>query len=331
MRRKKYTTTQILEDDNLIFDLTNDTTFKRVFLNKDNSYYLKNIIDILFNLNSNENYILLNTEIPNNKSKSSYSDLILKCGKYEYIVEMNGSPYSDLTFYKNHHYLLKEHSRRNYKGNIYGKNNYTILINIDNYDLLKKNKLIYKSKLKYDKYNNVLYKNIKSYSINLDYIRYKYYNYIELNELEKLLIIFVEQRKDKILSITQNKCVKELIEYMDILKMEEQFIATYDREEYEQGLKEEFENNVKEYKNNIKNYENKIKKYENNVKKLESDKTKLESDKTKLESDKTKLESDRSEFNNEKIEFAKELKLLGIPINKIRKLTKLSLEQIHML
>ena len=317
MKRKKYETQQILDNDNLIFDLTNDTTFKRVFLNNNNSKYLNSIIEKMFSLNIKENYKLLNTEIPNSKSKSSYSDIILKRGSYEYIVEMNGSPYSNIAFYKNHHYLLKEHTRRNYKGNKYGINNHTILVNIDNYDLLKENKLIYKSKLKYDKYNNVLYKNIESHSINLDYVRYKYYNNIKLNEIEKLLIIFVEQKKDKILSITKNKYVKELIEYMDILKTEEQFIATYDREEYEKSLKEEFENRVKKYNNKFKTLEDNIKTYENNVRKLENDKTKLENDKTKLE--------------NDKLNIAKELKLLGIPINKIVRLTKLSEQQIYML
>ena len=212
MKLQKYTTEEILENDNLIFNLTSDISFKKVFLNENNSKYLNIIIETLFNLYSS-NYILLNTEIPNNNSKSSYSDIILKRGKYEYIIEMNGSPYSNLAFYKNHHYLLKEHSRRNYKKNKYGIKNHTILINIDNYDILKKNKLIYKSNLKYDKYNSILYKNIESYAINLDYVRYRYYNNIKLSELEKLLIIFIEQRKDKILSIVNNKYVKNIWMY----------------------------------------------------------------------------------------------------------------------
>ena len=129
----KYDSKEIKKDNNLIFDLKNDITFKRVFLNSNNAAYLKYIADKITNKKIVEKYSLINAEIPNikEKKKSSYCDIVIKSGNYEYIIEMNGSThYSDLTYYKNHHYLLKEHSSRNYNENTYGKNNYTILSGI---------------------------------------------------------------------------------------------------------------------------------------------------------------------------------------------------------
>lgn len=50
---------------------------------------------------------------------------------------------------KNYHYLFKQHSSRNNNKNNYGENNETILINIDNYDVLKKKQFIYESKIRF--------------------------------------------------------------------------------------------------------------------------------------------------------------------------------------
>ena len=83
---------------------------------------------------------------------------------------------------------------------------------------------------------------------------------------------------------------------MDVLKLEERFIATYDREEYEKGLQEEFENNKQEF-------ENKKQEFENN----------------------------KQELENNKIEIAREFKILGMPIEKIVKLTKLNADKIMSL
>ena len=125
----------------------------------------------------NEDLKLANTEIPHSLSNknSSYADIILKNNELEYIIEMNYS-FSRLLYYKNYYYLFKEHTKRIYKGNYYGLTKKTILINIDNYDLLKKNKLIYSVSLKEAKYNKIMYNNIECIHINLDFLKKKYYN-----------------------------------------------------------------------------------------------------------------------------------------------------------
>ena len=307
----KYDIEQIKANDNLIFDLKKDIIFKKVFLDEKNINYLKSLLSLILKTTYNINLKLANIEIPNDRidKKVSVADLILKDKELEYIIEMNYN-YSKSLYYKNIHYLLKEHTKRSHKNNRYGMDNNTILINIDNYDVLKKKELIYKINLKDSKYSNNMYNNIETIHINLEYLKNKYYNNYKLNDLEKLLIVFIEIRKDKILRITNNKYVKEVLEYMDYLKIGDDYITVYNKEEFERTVALEMEENRK---------------------KLESDKTKLESDKTKLESDKTKLESDKTKFENEKKSLAKELKRIGIPINKIMKLTKLSMNDIMML
>ena len=307
-----YSIKEILSNDNLIFDLKYDISYKRVFLNNNNLKYFSLIINKLEGKINTSNSILLNTEIPNSKSKSSNTDLIIKNKNHEYIIEMN-KRYSKLLFYKNIHYLLKEHSRRNYRKNFYGLKNYTILVNIDNYDCFNKNKLIYKVALIDKKYNKYMYKNIMIIHINLDYLKNKYYNNVKLTELEKLLIIFIEQRKDKILNITNNECVKELIDYMDTLKMEEEYIATYDREEFEQGFAKEKQDFVKEKQDFVKERQN------------------LEKEIININKAKQEIYVKQKDIENERIHIAKELKILGIPINKIVELTNMSIKDIMML
>ena len=339
-----YSIKEILSNDNLIFDLKYDISYKRVFLNNNNLKYFSLIINKLEGKINTSNSILLNTEIPNSKSKSSNTDLIIKNNNHEYIIEMN-KRYSKLLFYKNIHYLLKEHSRRNYRKNFYGLKNYTILVNIDNYDCFNKNKLIYKVALIDKKYNKYMYKNITIIHINLDYLKNKYYNNVKLTELEKLLIIFIEQRKDKILNITNNECVKELIDYMDTLKLEEEYIATYDREEFEQGLKEEFEQEkkglarakqgfakekqgfAKEKQGFAKEKQDFVKEKQDFVKERQN----LEKEIININKAKQEIYVKQKDIENERIHIAKELKILGIPINKIVELTNMSIKDIMML
>ena len=233
--------------------------------------------------------------------------------------------YSKALYYKNYYYLFKEHTKRSYKDNDYGLNKNTLLINIDNYDFLKENKLIYEINLKEKEYRNTVYKNIKSLHINLDYLKNKYYNKCNnLSELEKLLLVFIEPKKEKILNICKNKYVKEIIEYMDYLQIGDDFITIYDRDELDNKIREE----VEEEKRNILKEKNYIIKEKQDVAKEKQDVAKEKQDVAKEKQDVAK---EKLSLNNEKIEIARELKILGIPINKIQKLTKLSLKDISML
>jgi len=102
---------------------------------------------------------------------------------------------------------------------------------------------------------------------------------------------------------------------MDRLKFDEiNGFATYDREEYEKMLKEEFERDKK--------------RLEKEKKKLEINERELEENQKELAVKEKSLSMQEKNLFNNKISFAKELKLLGIPIERIVKLTDLTIEQI---
>ena len=337
---------KIIQNNNLIFDLKNDIFFKKIFLDEINIDYLKLLISKVLDIKYNNNLRLANSEIPNDEinKKSSYADIVLKDNNIEYIVEMN-SGYSKHLYYKNYHYLFEEHTKRSYNKNDYGKSNYTVLINIDNYDILNKNKLLYKIELEEIKYNTVMYKNIKCLHINLEYLKKKYYNNIKLNELEKLLIVFIERDKNKILNICKDRKVKELINYMEYLQIGNDFITVYDKEEFDRGVREEVESNKKrlekekrkleQEKNTIEQEKNTIAQEKNTIAQekntIAQEKNKLEQKENKLEQKENKLKQDKLVLLEEKKEIVKELKKMNLPLNKIIKLTKLTAEQISML
>ena len=160
MEEVNYSSSEILRDDNLIFDLKTDIAFKNLFLNINNFSYLEEVFSILLGRNIC-NLKLCNSEIPTNKlkTKSIQSDLVFKYDDEEIIVEMNKFKTNNLV-YKNNSYLLKEHAKKLCGKNCYGKRIKTILINFDNFDVLKKNKFIYYCKLLYHQYSTVLYNNI---------------------------------------------------------------------------------------------------------------------------------------------------------------------------
>ena len=279
MEEVNYSSSEILRDDNLIFDLKTDIAFKNLFLNINNFSYLEEVFSILLGRNIC-NLKLCNSEIPTNKlkTKSIQSDLVFKYDDEEIIVEMNKFKTNNLV-YKNNSYLLKEHAKKLCGKNCYGKRVKTILINFDNFDVLKKNKFIYYCKLFYYPYNTVLYNNIEIININLVYLKKKYYNNYRLNELEKMLLIFVEQRKDKLLKIIKNDNVKELINFMYDMMYDENYITTYDKEIFERNERQEFNKMKKKLKKQLKQSE--IKLQESEIKLQDAD-TKLKDANNKL-------------------------------------------------
>ena len=287
MEEVNYSSSEILRDDNLIFDLKTDIAFKNLFLNINNFSYLEEVFSILLGRNIC-NLKLCNSEIPTNKlkTKSIQSDLVFKYDDEEIIVEMNKFKTNNLV-YKNNSYLLKEHAKKLCGKNCYGKRIKTILINFDNFDVLKKNKFIYYCKLFYHPYSTVLYNNIEIVNINLVYLKKKYYNNYRLNELEKMLLIFVEQRKDKLLKIIKNDNVKELINFMYDMMYDENYITTYDKEIFERNERQEFNKMKKKLKKQLKQSE--IKLQESEIKLQESE-IKLQESEIKLQESEIKLQ-----------------------------------------
>ena len=262
---------EIKNNDNLMLNLKNDIIFKNCFLDYDCKPYLIKLINLIFNFNY-KNIIIKNNELASGKikDKSSFTDLICSNGNIDFIIEMNNNK-SNTILEKNMGYLFRQHIRKINKKNNYGKNKYTYLINIDNFDAVDKNDFIYESFINFPKYNISLYKNIKILHINLAELRKKLYNLNrnnELTELEKLLLIFVVQEKDKLRKIIKCREIEGVIKIMDRMKMENDYIATYDREEFERLVKEEFETDLEKFNNDKEKFNNDKEKFNNDKKNL---------------------------------------------------------------
>ena len=319
---------------NKLYDLRLDWTFKNVFLDKSSFNYICYLFSILLNLNYSELkcYMkIINSELPSGVLgiKSSYSDIIFEYKELNIILEMN---LEDIEYHinKNYFYLFKQHSSRLNNKNRY-KNKKTILINLDTYDVLKKQKLIYKSNLMFSSYNICLYKNIEIIHVNLDYLKKKYYNKNVLNELEKLLIIFIEQDVKKIKKITKRREVLNIMDYMARLNFKEGYPVTYDREEAEKVKLE-----MRAEEDRRRKLEDKKRAMEDKKRAMEDKKRAME-DKKRIIEDKKRILKDQELIKREEklrtkeLNLAKSLKDEGIPIEKIIKLTNLNRDQIMML
>ena len=202
--------------------------------------------------------------------------------------------------------VMQHCSRLNNK-NKYKKK--TILINIDNYDVVGEKETVYDSKIYISKYYKNIYEYINILHINLDSLREKIYNKRELDWIEKHLLIFVEQDKRNLIGKVEKE-VKEIMDYMERLDFKEGDPVTYNYLEAEKVRKEmaiEHEMEVKKKEETLQKQEKNLQKQEINIEKREKS------------------------LEEEKITLAKELKNAGFPINKILKITKLSKNTIMML
>ena len=300
----------IINNKNLLFNLQFDWTFKNVFLNKISSDYLCYFLSYLLDYDYNdlkENLSIVNGEIPTNVvgHNNGHSDIILKYKKIYIILEMNNSN-KQKHIDKNYWYLFLEHTSRLSNKNNYTQDIKTILINIDNYDVISKNDFIYDSKLSFNKYGISVYNGIRILHINLDYLKKKHYTNGKLNEFEKSMLIFVEQDRRKIERETKRKDVKDIMNFMETLKFKPGDPVTYDREAFLKSCEEDVKQRLEEANEKLE-----IAKMEANTK-IEEANTRLENAEieanTRLENAEieanTKLENAEIEANK-KLEFAK--------------------------
>ena len=318
---KKYSFEEIINNKNLLFNLQLDWTFKNVFLNENSINFLCNFFCYLFKYDYNDlkkHLTIVNGELPTKVigHNNGHSDIIFKYKKIYIILEMNGSN-KQKHIDKNYWYLFLEHTSRLSNKNKYTQEIKTILVNIDNYDVINKNNFIYDSKLLFDKYKINVYNGIRILHINLDYLRKKYYTNGKLNEFEKLMLIFVEQDRRKIEKITQRKDVKEIMNFLETLNFKPGDAVTYDKEAFvsscEEDVLQRLEEANKKYNKASEKYNKASEKYNKASEKFNT---------AKIEA--KKIKEQQKELENEKISLAKELKNEGYSIDKILKITKLS-------
>lgn len=332
MQKNHYKFKEIIYDENLIFNLKLDWCFKNIFMNENSFSYLCLVLSKILNIDLEllrKNLRIINNELPSQliNARSSYADLVCIYKKINIIIEMN---YVDriLHLYKNHSYIMKQHVCGLNKKNKYGRYKKTILINLDYYDSVGENELIYVEDFRIKKYNKCIYNNIKIFYINLAYLEHKYYNEEELNELEKILLIFIEQRKDMIRKYINREEIENVFELMERLNFQEGYPVTYDRDEFEKIIKERFEKDKKRFAKTKKDFERDKKELKKEKEILENDMHTLQVQKQNLKTEKTNLETEKINLENEKIILIKELKEINILIDKIAKLTNMSKNQI---
>ena len=257
----KKETLEIIKDKNRIFDLKNDIAFKTVFLSKEGKGLLCEILSELLKIDYNyvyENIEILNGNVPSldiNRVKSQ-TDIICLVENNQFIVEMNNR-YYEKSIYKNGYYLFSNYVDKATNENEYGKYLNTYLINIDNFDVIKKNEFIYTFSILEDRYKNILYKNIKIININLDYL--KKINYTKYSKLEKLFKIFVETDMKKLKDLMDNKNIERVIRFMGKLKSHKDYMIEYD---YEAFKASEYDDIKKEYE---REYKEKLDKFKENL------------------------------------------------------------------
>ena len=150
------------------------------------------------------------------------------------------------------------------------------------------------------------------------------YNDVTLNDLERLLIIFVEQNKCNLMKKNVEREVIDIMDYIARMDFREGDPVTYnyveaEKVKHEMALIHEKEMKEREHQLNVNEQEIDDRAQEVDVRAQEVDVRAQE------------VEAKVQELEEEKIEFAKALKAEGYPMNKIIKLTKLPKSKIMML
>ena len=236
---------------------------------------------------------------------------------------------------KNYWYLFLEHTSRLSNKNNYTQDIKTILINIDNYDVISKNNFIYDSKLLFNKYKISVYNGIRILHINLDYPKKKHYTNSKLNEFEKSMLMFVEQDRRKIENKTKRKEVKDIMNFMETLKFKPGDAVTYDREAFLKSCEEDVKQRLEEAneKFNKANEKLEIATIEANTKIKEANK-KLEFaeiETKKIEAKQKEFEQSKQDLEKKKISLAKKLKEKNFSISEIVDFTGIDEAKVVML
>ena len=243
-----------MEDAFLKLDIKSDSVFKYIFLSEIGKNYMCNILSKLINIKYKDlidNMYIINSEYPRIGNKSSYSDVVYRYKNIIFIIEMNNF-YTKKSIYKNHYYLFFNHIYNANNKNNYNKDIITYLIDIDNFDIAEKIKIdikkefVYKSELLIDKSISSFYPNIKTIRINLDYLNKIKYNYNTLKDIERDCLIFVENSKKILNNNIKNTDIKDVIRMFEIMEIDGKFYAMYDKEKYEEAIREEIKENALE-------------------------------------------------------------------------------------
>ena len=220
-----------------LLELTSDVVFKSFMMSDKTKEYKARLIHLITGIPESEllsaSYQSIELPVKHKKDKVLKTDIIVNVEKSIISLEMNKEYYDGL-FVKNGTYLNHIESSQFERGDVYLDYKAIIQINFDNFQKYKGDKLIYEFMMREKETNEIETDLIKSYHINLSYLKNRCYN--KCSEIEKTCILFLEDLEKYKLDIKEDEIMEKAYETLEEISSDEKIIGLYDAEKVEQKV-----------------------------------------------------------------------------------------------
>lgn len=212
---------------------TSDIMFKTLLRN--NRRYLSYIVSKITGI---EESIIYNSlkyspvefKIENKNEKKKISDLIIEIDMHIINLEMNKKMNESIKN-RNTAYIDKINIEQYKDKKDYKNSKKVIQINF-NEQKYEGEKIVYKFKMMEEELKLAYEDNKEIYVVDLEKIKNKCYNRLEMNEFEKALSLLVSRNKEEAKDLSRgNDMLEEVFNNMEELNMNEVFLGMYDEEE----------------------------------------------------------------------------------------------------
>lgn len=212
---------------------TSDIMFKTLLRN--NRSYLSYIVSKITGI---EESIIYNSlkyspvefKIENKNEKKKISDLIIEIDMHIINLEMNKKMNESIKN-RNTAYIDKINIEQYKDKKDYKNSKKVIQINF-NEQKYEGEKIVYKFKMMEEELKLAYEDNKEIYVVDLEKIKNKCYNRLEMNEFEKALSLLVSRNKEEAKDLSRgNDMLEEVFNNMEELNMNEVFLGMYDEEE----------------------------------------------------------------------------------------------------
>ncbi len=228
-------------ENKMFLELTSDPVFKAFMLSDNTKEYKAKLIHLITGLSYedllNATYVSKEFPVNNKKDKSYRSDIIVGITKNILNLEMNSSYYHEL-FIKNNRYINKIGGDSFDKGEDYLEMEDITQINFDDFNKYSGGKLVYEFSMYEIDTKEIEEEGLKSYHVDLDYLRNKCYNEEELNELEEMLQLFIVKSVDELRGdIYMEPYMQGALQELERISQDEKIIGLYDAEKVDKKIR----------------------------------------------------------------------------------------------
>lgn len=228
-------------ENKMFLELTSDPVFKAFMLSDNTKEYKAKLIHLITGLSYedllNATYVSKEFPVNNKKDKSYRSDIIVGIAKNILNLEMNSSYYHGL-FIKNNRYINKIGGDSFDKGEDYLEMEDITQINFDDFNKYSGGKLVYEFSMYEIDTKEIEEEGLKSYHVDLDYLRNKCYNKEELNELEEMLQLFIVKSVDELRGgIYMEPYMQGTLQELERISQDEKIIGLYDAEKVDKKIR----------------------------------------------------------------------------------------------